>query len=174
VALSDSQERTGRQAGLAGMAARALDRFPGDRAIMALAAELAADDLVHVNVVRAGAHFKDGGMTHLAFELNTVIPVRENDRRHPTLLGFAVQHHVAIVAGDGETGGEHEPQPDHQPQCQPHFSHRTSPHSPTVPTRATRVQAPMFVTQAEAIVNGEPCGLSVEWLTCRRQFFTLF
>jgi hypothetical protein len=51
-------------------------------------------------------------MANLALEFNAVVPVREDDRRHAPLLGFAVEHHIAIISSDSGPGGKQQPKPD--------------------------------------------------------------
>lgn len=78
------------------MAPVAINRRPGDAAVVAFAAEIAFDDLDHVDVVGALSHFKNGRMADFALEPDSMKPVGENDRRHSGFFGIMIKRDVAI------------------------------------------------------------------------------
>jgi len=74
----------------------AVNGWPGDTTVMALPAEIALDDLDHVDIVRSLTHLKDGGMTNFALKPDSVEPVRKNNRRHSGLFSIMIQGDVAV------------------------------------------------------------------------------
>jgi hypothetical protein len=98
------------------MAASAHHRPPSGFSVVALPAEFALkDDFFHVDVIGAGLHLEDRGMTDFTFELNAVDPVWEDDRGHSTLFGLVIEHHIAVKAFDGLSGKE--PHPGAHEKC---------------------------------------------------------
>lgn len=81
---------------LSGMTPVAVNRRPSDAAVVAFAAEVAFDDLDHVDIVGALSHFKNGRMANFAFEPDSVKPVGKNDRRHSSLFGVVIKRDVAV------------------------------------------------------------------------------
>ena len=81
------------------MAAVTIQRVPGNPAVMALAAVLTVDNGRHRYIAGAPLHREYAFMTCLAFELDSVGPVRENDRSQADLghrIAISIQHDVAV------------------------------------------------------------------------------
>jgi len=85
-----------RDIALSGMATIAINRRPGDTAIMAFAAKVTLDDLDHIDIIGALSHFEDSGVTDFAFKSDTMKPMREHNGGHPGLFGVMIQGDVAV------------------------------------------------------------------------------
>jgi len=92
----------------------AVDRGPGDAAVMTLSAEVAFDDFDHIDIVGSLSHLENRGMTDLAFESDSMKPVGENDGRHSGLLGVVVQGDVAVFGLGNRRNVESEEKSDNQ------------------------------------------------------------
>ena len=71
---------------LVGVASVTVKRLPCNEPVVASAAELAFHYHAHVDIVCTFAHDEYGLMADLAFEPDTVKPVREYNRLYPGLL----------------------------------------------------------------------------------------
>lgn len=104
------------QATLAGMAQVASIRRPGDVAVVTGPAKTPFDDIRHLEVVAADAHFEsEFGVAHLAAEADAMKPVGEYHRSHALLFRPAIENHIGILCGNRRRCSE-QGQQQHQNQ----------------------------------------------------------
>ncbi|HEY3327124.1 MAG TPA: hypothetical protein VGK14_08110 [Novimethylophilus sp.] len=93
---------------------------PGNFAVMAGPAELAIDDLDHVDFIAAGLELEaQVGMADLAAETNPMEPVRENSRAHTGFIGIVVDDDIPIF-GIGRRDIDEQQHPGYQSRHQRH------------------------------------------------------
>jgi len=71
---------------------------PCNSTIVAFTTEFTFDDLDHVDFIGPRPHFKDGGMTDLAFKSDSMKPVREYDGRHAGFFRLPVEGDIAVLS----------------------------------------------------------------------------
>ena len=103
-----------RNVALSGMAPVTVNRGPGDAAVMTFSAEVALNDLDHINVVCALPHLKNGWMADFAFEPDSMKPVGKNDRRHSGLFGIAIHGNITVFGLGNRRNVKSEEKSDNQ------------------------------------------------------------